>query len=111
MVEAGAVNVAEAVQLLGEGALLLDVREDNEWESGRASTAVHLALNDVPDRWEELPSDRVIVCVCRSGARSGRATKFLVEQGRNAVNLEGGMIAWNAEGEPIIGDISEPTII
>lgn len=111
MVEARAVNVAEAVQLLAEGAFLLDVREDNEWESGRAPSASHLALNDVPDHWDELPDDRVIVCVCRSGARSGRATTFLVEQGRRAVNLEGGMLAWNAEGEPIIGDISEPTII
>jgi rhodanese-related sulfurtransferase len=111
MVEARAVNVAEAVQLVAEGALLLDVRENNEWESGRAPSATHLALNEVPDHWEDLPSDRVIVCVCRSGARSGRATKFLVEQGRTAVNLEGGMLAWSAEGEPLIGDIDEPTII
>jgi rhodanese-related sulfurtransferase len=111
MVEANSVNVTEAVELIEGGALLLDVREDNEWESGRAASATHIALNDVPDHLDELPSDRVIVCVCRSGARSGRATKFLVEQGRNAVNLEGGMLAWNADGEPIVGDIDEPTII
>jgi rhodanese-related sulfurtransferase len=111
MVEEHAVNVAEAVELIGEGALLLDVRENNEWESGRAPSATHIALNDVPDHLEELPRDRLIVCVCRSGARSGRATKFLVEQGRSAVNLEGGMLAWHAEGEPIVGDVSEPTII
>jgi rhodanese-related sulfurtransferase len=105
------VNVAEAIELLENGALLVDVRENNEWESGRAASATHIALSEVPDHLEELPRDQVIVCVCRSGARSGRATKFLVEQGRNAINLEGGMLAWDAEGEPIVGDIDEPTII
>jgi rhodanese-related sulfurtransferase len=111
MVEARTVNVAEALDLLRSGALLLDVREDNEWESGRALNATHVALNEVPDHLDELSSNQLIVCVCRSGARSSRATKFLVEQGRDAVNLEGGMLAWSAEGEPIVGDIDEPTII
>lgn len=111
MVEVRAVNVAEALVLVEAGALLLDVREDNEWESGRAARATHVALNEVPDHLEEFPKDRTIVCVCRSGARSARATKFLVEQGRDAVNLEGGMLAWSAEGEPIVGDLGEPTII
>ena len=111
MVEARNVNVAEALELLAGGALLLDVREDNEWESGRAAKATHVALNDVPDHLEEFSKDRLIVCVCRSGARSGRATKFLVEQGYDAVNLEGGMLAWSTEGHPIVGDIDEPTII
>lgn len=111
MVEARNVSVAEAIALVDEGALLVDVREDNEWESGRAPAATHIALNSVPDHLEEFPSDRTIVFVCRSGARSGRATKFLAEQGRDAVNLEGGMLAWSAEGEQLVGDIDEPTII
>jgi rhodanese-related sulfurtransferase len=111
MVEARNVNVAEAIALVEAGALLVDVREDNEWESGRAPSAVHIALSSLPDHVDELPSDQLIVFVCRSGARSGRATKFLVEQGRDAANLEGGMLAWSAEGEPIVGDVDEPTII
>jgi len=111
MVELRNVNVAEALELLADGALLLDVREDNEWESGRAPDAVHIALNEVPDHLDELSKDRQIVCVCRSGARSGRAANFLVEHGRNAVNLEGGMLAWSAEGEPLVGDEGEATII
>jgi len=111
MVEARNVNVAEALVLLDEGAFLLDVREENEWESGRAPQATHVALNDVPDHLEEFSRDRLIVCVCRSGARSGRAAKFLVEQGHDAVNLEGGMLAWSADGEPLVGDVDEPTII
>lgn len=111
MVEIRNVNVAEALALLGDGALLLDVREDNEWESGRAPDAVHIALNEVPDRVSEFSKDRLIVCVCRSGTRSARAAKFLVEQGCDAVNLEGGMLAWNSEGAPIVGDVDQPTII
>jgi len=111
MVEVRDVNVTEARALLEESALLLDVREDNEWESGRAPSALHVALNEVPDHLDEFSPERLIVCVCRSGARSGRAAKFLVEQGRDAVNLEGGMLAWSAEGEPIVGDVDEPTII
>jgi rhodanese-related sulfurtransferase len=111
MVEVRNVNVAEALELLEAGALLLDVREDNEWESGRAPNALHITLNGVPDDVDELPADRTIICVCRSGARSERATKFLLGQGKDAVNLEGGMLAWSAEGEPLEGDIDEPTII
>jgi len=111
MVEVRTVNVAEALELLEGGALLLDVREDNEWESGRAAAAEHIALNEVPDHLDELPVGRTIVCVCRSGARSGRVTKFLLDQGRDAVNLEGGMLAWSAEGEALEGDVDEPSII
>jgi rhodanese-related sulfurtransferase len=111
MVEERNVNVAEALELVEKGALLLDVRENNEWEAGRASAATHLPLNDVPDHLDEFSKERLIVCVCRSGARSGRATKLLVEQGFDAVNLEGGMLAWNAEGEPLVGSVDEPTII
>lgn len=111
MVELRSVNVAEALELLEAGAFLLDVREDNEWASGRAPLAIHIALNEVPDHLEELPSDRMIVCVCRSGARSARATKFLLDQGLEAVNLEGGMLAWSSEGQPLLGDVDEPTII
>lgn len=111
MVEVRNVNVTEALELLEAGAFLLDVREDNEWESGRAPNAVHVALSEVPDHLDELPTGRVIVCVCRSGARSGRASKFLVENGKDAVNLEGGMLAWSADGEPLEGDTDEPSII
>ena len=104
------VNVAEALELVASGALLLDVREDSEWEAGRAPQATHVALNDVPDVLDDLPRDRVIVCVCRSGGRSSRAAKFLREQGLDAVNLEGGMLAWANEDVELVADVAEPTI-
>jgi rhodanese-related sulfurtransferase len=107
------INVAEAMEFLNEGALLLDVREDNEFEAGHAPDALHIALNDVPDHLDELAKNRLIVCVCRSGARSARAAKFLLDSGRDAVNLEGGMLAWASEGEALNGDVEgdSPAII
>jgi rhodanese-related sulfurtransferase len=104
------VDVARALQLLDEGALLLDVREDSEWEAGHAAAARHIALSSVPDFVDDLPRERVIVCVCRSGGRSARAGQFLAEQGFDVVNLEGGMTAWHAADVEMVADGSEPTI-
>jgi rhodanese-related sulfurtransferase len=53
----------------------------------------------------------MIVCVCRSGGRSARAGKYLLENDFEAVNLEGGMTAWASEGQTIVADNGEPTII
>ena len=105
------VNVEEALALVDAGALLLDVREDAEWEAGHAAQALHVSLSEVPDHLEELPRDRVVVCVCRSGARSARAANYLIEQGLQAVNLEGGMISWHTDGAAIVADGVEPSII
>lgn len=111
MAEVRNMNVVDAFDLVRDGALLLDVRDDNEWESGRAPNATHVSLNDVPDHLDELTDDRLIVCVCRSGIRSARAVMFLTEHGRDAVNVEGGMLAWSAEGLPLVADEGAPTIV
>jgi rhodanese-related sulfurtransferase len=105
------INVAEALALVSDGALLLDVREDNEWEAGHAAAATHVTLSDVPDHLEDFARDRLIVCVCRSGVRSARAATFLLQNGYDAINLEGGMLAWAADDEPLVGDVDEPSII
>jgi rhodanese-related sulfurtransferase len=104
------VDVARAMVLVSAGALMIDVREDDEWDAGHAATARHITLSSVPDAIDELPRDRVIVCVCRSGARSARAAQFLSEQGFETVNLEGGMIAWLAAGEEMVCDEGEPRV-
>jgi rhodanese-related sulfurtransferase len=111
MAELRNVDVNEALDLSSRGALLLDVREDDEWRSGRAPGAVHIPLAELPDQLEELPRDHVIVCVCRSGGRSARAAQFLIEQGFEAVNLAGGMQAWAAANEDLVADHGEPSII
>jgi rhodanese-related sulfurtransferase len=105
------VNVAEALELVASGALLLDVREDNEWQAGRARDAVHVALGELGDHVGDFAFDRAIVCVCRSGVRSKRASLFLLEQGLDAVNLEGGMLAWASEGNDLVGDLGDPLVI
>lgn len=105
------VDATRAQEMVREGALLLDVREDDEWDAGHAEDALHVALSSVPDALDDLPRDRLIVCVCRSGGRSARAGNFLVEHGFDVVNLEGGMTAWRDSGYALVSDDGEPTII
>jgi rhodanese-related sulfurtransferase len=94
----GEVGPEEADGLIRAGALLLDVREDDEWDAGHVSGAAHIPLGHLAERLDELPGDRQVVVVCRSGVRSARATAFLATSGFDAVNLAGGMRAWAAAG-------------
>jgi rhodanese-related sulfurtransferase len=97
--------------MLDGGATLLDVRHPEEWDAGHAPGAVLIPLNQLGDRHTELPSGRSIVVICRSGARSARATEALVGAGYEAVNLAGGMRAWVAEGLPCVTDAGDPGIV
>ena len=101
----------EADTLVGEGALLLDVREDWEWDAGHAPTARHVPLGQLPEEVDDLPRERRFVLVCRSGHRSAQATLFLVGAGFSATNLEGGMQAWAAAGLPVEGPNGAPGTI
>jgi len=103
-----AVSVEDAHRSIEEGALLVDVREDDEWQAGHAPGAVHMPLGSLQDRYQELPRDRPIVAVCRMGGRSERATIGLRAEGFDVVNLTGGMQAWNAAGYPVQTDDGAP---
>ena len=98
------VDAAGADAMAAAGALLLDVREPDEWAAGHAAAAVHLPMGEIPDRAGELPTDRPIACICRSGARSGRVTAYLRAQGFDIVNVAGGMQGWAASGRPVVSD-------
>lgn len=89
---------------LPDGALLIDVREDSEWALGRAPQAKHIPLGDLPSRLGELPKDGPVIVVCRSGGRSARAVAFLLDQGYDAINLDGGMLAWQEGARPMTHD-------
>lgn len=89
-----------AAAVAAHGAALLDVREAAEWRAGRIAGARWIPLGELPGRLDELPAGRVIV-VCRSGVRSDLAAEALRERGHDAVNLAGGMLAWQAEGRPV----------
>lgn len=110
MTEFSNVTVHDAQLILEGGALLLDVRQDDEFALGHAPGALHIALNELPDHLARLDKGRRIVCVCRSGGRSSRASEFLLEHGYDVVNLEGGMMAWAGAGQPLVSESGEPVI-
>ena len=89
----------EVAAHVAEGWMLLDVRNDDEWADGRIAGSVHIPMDQLMQRLDEV-SDRV-VCVCAVGARSARVAQFLNAQGREAVNLAGGLYAWASSGLPI----------
>jgi len=95
-----AVTVAEAAERPA-GAVLLDVREDDEWAAAHAPDAVHIPMGRLtPDN---LPEGRPVYCICRSGNRSARVVDVLTAAGIDARNVVGGMHAWVAAGLPVAG--------
>lgn len=96
------VTATQAAQLVDSGAILLDVREPYEWQSGHAPKARHIPLAQLDRRVSELPPGRPIVTVCQSGARSARAAALLAREGRQVSNLAGGMHAWVRADLPVV---------
>ncbi len=100
--ELGAVELNERLSS-GEPPFLLDVRQPHEWDivNLEEGGAVMIPLAELPDRLDELPTDRDIVVYCRTGARSDSAARMLVEEGfSNVSNFVGGIHAWVDEIDP-----------
>lgn len=91
-------------------AQLLDVREDDEWQLGRAPGAIHIPMTDVPARLDDLDIDAEIYVICRQGGRSIAVVEFLNQIGYEAINVSGGMVAWQKTGRPLTGDGPEAKI-
>ena len=104
-------NGAVAVADLPADAVMLDVREPDEWAAGHAPTARHLPMSQLTARIGELPDDDPLYVVCRSGGRSARVVAYLANQGYPAVNVEGGMQAWSAQGRTVVADAGTPQIV
>jgi rhodanese-related sulfurtransferase len=102
------VGPEEAARRVDEGAVLLDVREPDEWHAGHAPDAVHVPLAALAANVDRLDKDQPVVAVCRVGGRSERAAAVLLQRGYDAVNLAGGMQAWNAAGMPVVTDMGDP---
>ena len=81
-------------------AVLLDVREDDEWRAGHAPDAVHIPMNQLTS--DTMPAGRPIYCICRSGNRSGRVAELLAASRIDAYNVVGGMVAWQGAGLPVV---------
>jgi len=98
---------AEVGQLRETGALVVDVREQDEWEAGHIDGAVHLPLSALAQRWQELPDADCTVFVCRTGGRSMAAAEAFAAAGRaGCVSLLGGMQAWAQSGQPFEGRVA-----
>ncbi len=86
----------------GEKLLVLDVREPFEFISGHIKGAVPIPLGELGQRVQELPKDRSVICVCESGSRSFSATRYLLSQGLDVINLNRGMIGWQSARLPVL---------
>jgi len=93
----------DAAAVPSEG-FLLDVREDNEWAAGHAEGALHIPMGQIMARFGELPPDERVHVVCRVGGRSAQVAQYLIAQGVDAVNVDGGMMGWEAAGRPLVAD-------
>ncbi|MFG2304630.1 rhodanese-like domain-containing protein [Actinacidiphila glaucinigra] len=97
----------DAAQVPSDG-YLLDVREHDEWDAGHAEGAVHIPMGEVVARIGELPADRRVHVVCRVGGRSAQVAQYLIAQGLDVVNVDGGMLGWEAAGRPLVTDGAGP---
>jgi rhodanese-related sulfurtransferase len=102
------VHGEEAVRLLDDGAVLLDVREKQEWNAGHAPTAKHLPLGRIAEAGRRLPAKSTVVVICRSGNRSRQATTALRSMGFNAFNYSGGMHSWARSGGAVVDRNNRP---
>ncbi|GLZ41250.1 rhodanese-like domain-containing protein [Actinokineospora sp. NBRC 105648] len=98
------VSVADLTGQPPAEVVLLDVREQDEWDAGHAPDAVHIPMGELSARLGELPDDAPVYVICRSGGRSARVTQYLTVNGWDASNVEGGMQSWAAAGHPVVTD-------
>ncbi len=99
------ITVAQLKTMLdqNENFLLLDVRTLTEFvQDGRIAQSRLIPLQELEQRLNELPADKPIVCICRSGNRSAAACDLLRSRGYEAINVAGGMRAWKAAGYPTV---------
>jgi rhodanese-related sulfurtransferase len=85
-------------------AYLIDVREDDEWVAGHAPGAVHVRLGELGARAGELPRDRDVYVICRTGTRSAYAAQALAGAGWTAINVADGMTGWAVAGRPMVSE-------
>ncbi|RIH88773.1 Inner membrane protein YgaP [Calidithermus terrae] len=106
------VGPQEAQEMIARGALLIDVRERNEFAEARIPGARLIPLSEFMTRFTEIPQDVPVVMQCRSGRRSAQTTAFLLAQGyRGVVNLGGGILAWNQQGLPVDTTPKDPSTL
>src|SRR4051812_30715270 len=102
--DVAAADIADVPTTFDESVILLDVREDDEWQRGHAPGAQHIPMGDVPARMGELDGEAKLFVVCHAGGRSLRVAQYLARNGFEPVNVSGGMLAWAGAGRPVVTD-------
>jgi rhodanese-related sulfurtransferase len=97
-------DVAGLPAEFGPGTVLLDVREDDEWQRGHAADARHIPMGEVPARLNEIDPEATLYVICKVGGRSQKVAQFLAGNGYEPVNVSGGMLAWANAGRPVVTD-------
>ncbi|MFM9112814.1 MAG: rhodanese-like domain-containing protein [Actinomycetota bacterium] len=93
-------SVDELRETMG-GYIVLDVREDDEWDLGYVEGAVHVSMAQLPDHIGDIDRSARVACICRSGNRSAKVTAWMLSKGFDVRNVTGGMIAWESRGFPV----------
>ena len=102
--EVAQAQIADVPATFDRSVVLLDVREDDEWQRGHAPDAQHIPMGQVPARLGEIDPDAKLFVVCQAGGRSLRVSQYLARNGYAPVNVTGGMLAWAGAGRPVITD-------
>lgn len=93
-------------------AYVLDVREDDEWQAGHVEGAVHIPMGTLIGRVDEVPKDQRVFVMCRVGGRSGQVAQYLGANGWDVVNIDGGMLAWESAGRPMVSETgADPFVV
>ena len=95
------ISPVEANTRLKSGAVLVDVREQVEWDAVHVPNAILIPLSEFQTRYTQMPKEKEIVLICAGGVRSAQAAQFAAGHGYQVVNLEGGIKAWIADGLPV----------
>jgi rhodanese-related sulfurtransferase len=96
------IEVGEAQRRQADGEPMIDVREPHEYAEVRIPGARLLPMSEFLERYQtDLPADQELMIQCRSGARSAEVTRVLLERGYRAVNVKGGILAWESAGLPV----------
>jgi rhodanese-related sulfurtransferase len=103
-VEVGQAQIADVPPRFDGAVILLDVREDDEWQRGHAPGAQHIPMGQVPSRIGEIDPDAKLFVVCQAGGRSQRVAQYLARNGYTPMNVSGGMLAWAGAGRPVVTD-------
>jgi rhodanese-related sulfurtransferase len=98
------ISISQALDKYQAGAFILDVRTSEEWNQGHIPGSLLIPLDQLSGRLSEVPRDRDVVVVCRTGVRSAQGLQILQQAGFTLVSsMTGGMVAWQAAGYPVEG--------